>query len=292
VGVDVGTGSARAAVFNTAGCKLGYNSHPISLANPAPGHYEQSSREVWEAVGEAVRGALAAGAVDPAHVRGIGFDATCSLVVAGSEDKVGVPSDPRTAQRACVSAGVGGDGEHGKFSFLLWLALPGSLALAWHWLPADLSVVALQSLDNPRSHITESCAWAHAATDGDTERDIIVWMDHRAEAEAVEANATQHRVLAFVGGRISPEMQVCVCVCVCACACVCAGTVAHVGLQLLRSLHPWFVCSTCLPLFPSPFAGPQANVAEAKPARAPLGRLSLLLRPVRLAGVGVDGLSR
>ena len=114
VGVDVGTGSARAAIFNTAGCKLGYSSHPISMANPAPGHYEQSSREVWEAVGEAVRGALAAGAVDPAHVRGIGFDATCSLVVEGNEEQVGVASDPRTAQRAGVSAGVGGDGEHGN----------------------------------------------------------------------------------------------------------------------------------------------------------------------------------
>ena len=53
------------------------------------------------------------------------------------------------------------------------------------------------------------------ATDGDPHdcegpqlRDIIVWMDHRAIAEAEEINATGHDVLLSVGGTISPEMQV------------------------------------------------------------------------------------
>ena len=42
---------------------------------------------------------------------------------------------------------------------------------------------------------------------GDHQRNVIVWMDHRAIAEARDINATQHEVLRYVGGSISPEME-------------------------------------------------------------------------------------
>jgi ribulose kinase len=35
-----------------------------------------------------------------------------------------------------------------------------------------------------------------------------MWMDHRAEAEVNLVNGTKHKVLNFVGGKISLEMQV------------------------------------------------------------------------------------
>ncbi|SME97103.1 FGGY-family pentulose kinase [Tistlia consotensis] len=38
--------------------------------------------------------------------------------------------------------------------------------------------------------------------------DVVVWMDHRAEAEAEACTATGSRVLDCLGGRMSPEMQV------------------------------------------------------------------------------------
>ncbi len=38
--------------------------------------------------------------------------------------------------------------------------------------------------------------------------DTIAWLDHRAAAEAALCDATGHAVLAYSGGRISPEMQI------------------------------------------------------------------------------------
>jgi len=43
--------------------------------------------------------------------------------------------------------------------------------------------------------------------DGDDNRNVIVWMDHRAIEDAAAIDATEHPVLRFVGGSVSPEMQ-------------------------------------------------------------------------------------
>jgi FGGY-family pentulose kinase len=42
---------------------------------------------------------------------------------------------------------------------------------------------------------------------GEPRWDTIVWLDHRALAEAEECTATGHRVLDYVGGVMSPEME-------------------------------------------------------------------------------------
>jgi FGGY-family pentulose kinase len=42
---------------------------------------------------------------------------------------------------------------------------------------------------------------------GDDARNVIVWMDHRATTQAARINATNHEVLKYVGGVVSPEMQ-------------------------------------------------------------------------------------
>ena len=46
------------------------------------------------------------------------------------------------------------------------------------------------------------------STGGQPRWDTVVWLDHRAIAEADECTATGHRVLDFIGGVMSPEMQV------------------------------------------------------------------------------------
>jgi D-ribulokinase len=135
IGIDVGTGSARAGVFDLGGAMLGCAKADITMWRDAGMIVEQSSDQIWAAVCGSVRGAVQAAGIDPAQVSGIGVDATCSLVVLGAG---GAP-------------------------------LPVS--------------------------------------SGDPQRNIIVWMDHRALGQAERINATAHPVLAYVGGVISPEME-------------------------------------------------------------------------------------
>ncbi|HLV84332.1 MAG TPA: FGGY-family carbohydrate kinase [Devosia sp.] len=46
------------------------------------------------------------------------------------------------------------------------------------------------------------------STNGDDRWDTIVWLDHRALAEADECTSTGHKVLTYAGGVMSPEMEV------------------------------------------------------------------------------------
>ncbi|MDH5673590.1 MAG: FGGY-family carbohydrate kinase [Myxococcales bacterium] len=136
LGVDVGTGSARAGLYDANGRGLGVGVEPFEIFRPRPDHVEQSSDDIWRACGVAIRAALAQAGMPPEAVAGIGFDATCSLVLLDAEDRP----------------------------------------------------VAVNA-------------------DGVDSRNIIVWMDHRALAQTARINATGHRVLRYVGGTISPEMQ-------------------------------------------------------------------------------------
>src|SRR4030042_556481 len=86
VGVDAGTGSVRAGVFDLGGTLLGSADCAIQLFRPRPEYVEQSSRDIWRAVGVAVREALARAGVDGSTVLGIAYDATCSLVALGERD--------------------------------------------------------------------------------------------------------------------------------------------------------------------------------------------------------------
>lgn len=136
IGIDVGTGSARAGVFSMSGNMVSSARRDITLYRDGPGIAEQSSDDIWQAVCASVREAVIAAGLTCDDIGGIGFDATCSLVVVG----------------------------------------PGGAPLA-------------------------------VGTHGDKSRNIIVWMDHRATDQARRINETGHKVLDYVGGSISPEME-------------------------------------------------------------------------------------
>ncbi|CAH2352867.1 D-ribulokinase [[Candida] railenensis] len=107
VGVDVGTGSARACIIDTNGVILGLSERPITRHELKPNHITQSSTEIWNAICFCVKNCLRDSGVDPSEVFGIGFDATCSLVaISESED---------------TPVGVGPDFTDNKENIILWM---------------------------------------------------------------------------------------------------------------------------------------------------------------------------
>ncbi|ORX94958.1 Pentulose kinase [Basidiobolus meristosporus CBS 931.73] len=139
VGVDVGTGSARAVVVDEKGELLGTGVYELTTWNASTHFYEQSSENIWASCCKAVKKALEEAAVSPDTVKGLGFDATCSLVV----------------------------------------------------LDAD---------GNPVSVSPDT-------TEKGDERNIILWMDHRAKDQAQRITETKSEVLKFLGGTMSLEME-------------------------------------------------------------------------------------
>lgn len=136
LGIDVGTGSARAGAFAADGRLLGAAKQDIRVWRERADIVEQSSDDIWAASCAAARGALGAAGVAADAVRGLSFDATCSMAVLDQQMRP--------------------------------LAVGPS---------------------------------------GDPQRNVIVWMDHRAVEQAQRINATGDAVLDYVGGTISPEMQ-------------------------------------------------------------------------------------
>ncbi|RKD84942.1 FGGY-family carbohydrate kinase [Kushneria marisflavi] len=136
LGIDVGSASVRAGVFDARGRCVAQAACEIAQYRPRPGFVEQSSDNIWSQCVAAVREAVSEAGVDGTSIRAIGFDATCSLVA------------------------LGGQG-------------------------APVSV----SPDNVDAH------------------NIVMWMDHRAIEEAEEIAATGHPALEYIGGQVSPELE-------------------------------------------------------------------------------------
>ncbi|KAL4976525.1 FGGY family of carbohydrate kinase [Aspergillus desertorum] len=139
IGIDVGTGSARACIIDAKGDIVGLASENIGLWQPQTGYYEQSTSDIWRCICVAVQRAINQHNIDPETVRGIGFDATCSLAVFSN-----VTDEP-------------------------------------------ISVTA---------------------PNFDTDRNVILWLDHRPVKETEKINATNHNLLRYVGGKMSVEMEI------------------------------------------------------------------------------------
>ena len=107
IGVDVGSASVRAGVVSCGdGTVVSQAQRDISIRKSSGGHVEQSTAEIWEAVCATVREAVASSGVDPSAVKGLGFDATCSMAV--------------TAKDAATGVSVAADGEAG-WDIVMWM---------------------------------------------------------------------------------------------------------------------------------------------------------------------------
>ena len=87
IGVDVGTASARAGLFDLTGKRLAIATEPIQINRPLPEYAEQSSEDIWRAVCTVVRAVVSEARIQPDMVLGIGYDATCSLVALDANDQ-------------------------------------------------------------------------------------------------------------------------------------------------------------------------------------------------------------
>ncbi|KAM0815155.1 putative Nup93/Nic96-domain-containing protein [Seiridium cardinale] len=81
VGIDVGTGSARACLIDASGDIKALASEAIKLWQPQTGYYEQSTTDIWACICSCVHKVVHQSNIDPSTIKGIGFDATCSLAV-------------------------------------------------------------------------------------------------------------------------------------------------------------------------------------------------------------------
>jgi FGGY-family pentulose kinase len=97
IGVDVGSASVRAGAFGLDGRRLAFAFRPIQQFREGADVVEQSSADIWSQTCAAVRDLLEKAELLPGSVRGIGFDATCSLVAVGpggASMSVSASSDP------------------------------------------------------------------------------------------------------------------------------------------------------------------------------------------------------
>lgn len=78
-----GTGSARAALISHSGdIKATYTQETQTWRSPTDANiFEQSTTDIWSAIAKCTRTVLQESGIDPAQVKGVGFDATCSLAV-------------------------------------------------------------------------------------------------------------------------------------------------------------------------------------------------------------------
>lgn len=159
VGVDVGSRSVRASLFDADGQSVGVDAQVREIAvhhdESRPHVYEQCSEEILDkavaCVADLIQLAEGASPGSRMRVKGFAFAATCSTVVRSDME-----------------------------------VLRPSVTPPDH--PAYGTAVS-------EAHETYS-------------RDTIMWMDHRAIANASTINGTRHPALAQVGGTISPEMHV------------------------------------------------------------------------------------
>ncbi|GAA5859802.1 hypothetical protein JCM8547_007034 [Rhodosporidiobolus lusitaniae] len=115
IGVDVGTGSARAALVSSKGDVVAESTYATTTQRDDKDKniFEQSSTQIWNCIASACKDVLRESKIDPAQVKGIGFDATCSLVV---QNRV-------TGEPVCVSPGSWDRKEKPEgdvFDLILW----------------------------------------------------------------------------------------------------------------------------------------------------------------------------
>jgi len=92
IGVDIGTESLRAALFDLQGTILATAQYPYTTLSPLPGRFEQNPADWWAGLKATVSQCLKQARLPPESVVGLGFTGTSCTVV--PVDKQGNPLRP------------------------------------------------------------------------------------------------------------------------------------------------------------------------------------------------------
>ena len=87
IGVDVGSASVRAGIFDVEGNSICVKSTPIKIRKPKLNFVEQSSDDIWQNLCKVVKEVVYDSKITPKEIKGIAFDATCSLVAIDKDDR-------------------------------------------------------------------------------------------------------------------------------------------------------------------------------------------------------------
>ena len=156
LGIDVGTGSVRAGLFDLKGRRLGVGVEEIQIWRPREDFVEQSSDDIWRAAGRAVRTALAEAGIEAKDVVGIGFDATCSLVLLDAEDRP-------------VSVSPSGKAEQNVIVKMFATTLPIVSTMAASSRPASRAAARSASATRPRAFTIATASFRIAFSRGSAE---------------------------------------------------------------------------------------------------------------------------
>ncbi len=85
LGIDAGTGSIRACLFDLSGRALGAADRGYETLFPRPGRAEQRPADWWEALVAATRAALGESGIDGARVIGLAVDAPCDILLTNAD---------------------------------------------------------------------------------------------------------------------------------------------------------------------------------------------------------------
>ncbi len=133
LGIDFGTESCRAGVFDTAGHCVAVEATSYALEHPRPGWAEQDPDEWWSALVESVAKAMRAAGIDGESIAGLCADATtCTVVALDGSGRHLRPAIMWMDVRAADQARRIGESEHPARKY------NGGGPVSAEWLPSKL----------------------------------------------------------------------------------------------------------------------------------------------------------
>jgi FGGY-family pentulose kinase len=157
LGIDFGTESCRAGIFDTDGRPLAAEATTYGLEHPRPGWAEQDPDEWWSALVRSVRSVLEQSGVSADAIAGVSVDATtCTVVALDGSGRHLRPAIMWMDVRAADQARRVGESEHEARKY------NGGGPVSAEWLPSKLLWLKEKEPDTYQGakHIVDAPDWA------------------------------------------------------------------------------------------------------------------------------------